>query len=138
MALNESALMEQFKATVALKDSEISKIHAENEKLSTELKKIKNRYKGMRTILDEAELKEKVAILLEVEQLRKVSKFILITVYEYNSYHISLKNANAKPNCTCINRTGTRCLKMLLSLQKNWSKARLENICLVKSSVHYR
>ena len=37
----------------------------------------------MRTILDEAELKEKVAILLEVEQLRKVSKFILITVYEY-------------------------------------------------------
>ena len=83
MALNESALMEQFKATVALKDSEISKIHAENEKLATELKKIKNRYKGMRTILDEAELKEKVAILLEVEQLRKVSKFILITVYEY-------------------------------------------------------
>jgi len=71
MALNESALMEQFKATVALKDSEISKIHAENEKLATELKKIKNRYKGMRTILDEAELKEKVAILLEVEQLRK-------------------------------------------------------------------
>ena len=135
MALNESALMEQFKATVALKDSEISKIHAENEKLATGLKKIKNRYKGMRTILDEAELKEKVAILLEVEQLRKVSKFILITVYEYN---ISLKNANAKPNCTCINRTGTRCLKMLLSLQKNWSKARLENICLVKSSVHYR
>ena len=83
MALNESALMEQFKATVALKDSEISKIHAENEKLSTELKKIKNRYKGMRTILDEAELKEKVAILLEVEQLRKVSKIILITVHEY-------------------------------------------------------
>ena len=91
MALNESALMEQFKATVALKDSEISKIHAENEKLSTELKKIKNRYKGMRTILDEAELKEKVAILLEVEQLRKVSKFILITVYEYKLYHIARK-----------------------------------------------
>ena len=89
MALNESALMEQFKATVALKDSEISKIHAENEKLSTELKKIKNRYKGMRTILDEAELKEKVAILLEVEQLRKVSKFILITVLPL--YHIARK-----------------------------------------------
>ena len=119
MALNESALMEQFKATVALKDSEISKIHAENEKLSTELKKIKNRYKGMRTILDEAELKEKVAILLEVEQLRKVSKFILSAVSRYIARkrmqmpnliaHLSIgPGRDDKKCCSAYRRTGAK------------------------------
>ena len=73
MALNESALMEQFKATVALKDIEISKLQNENETSLTELTKIKKRYKAMRSILDQAELKEKAEILIEVEKLRKVT-----------------------------------------------------------------
>ena len=78
MALNESALMEQFKATVALKDIEISKLQNENETSLTELTKIKKRYKAMRSILDQAELKEKAEILIEVEKLRKVTMLVWI------------------------------------------------------------
>jgi len=72
VALNESALMKQFKDTVAIKDIEIAKLQSDNETLKSELMKIKNRYKGIRQILDQAELKEKVEILIEVEKLRKV------------------------------------------------------------------
>ena len=65
--------MEQFLATVGAKDKEISKLHSENETLRSDLSKIKNRYKAMRSILDQAEIKEKAQILIEVEKLRKVS-----------------------------------------------------------------
>ena len=64
--------MEQFKATVALKDEEIARLQDENGTLAAELLKVKKRYKGMRSILDQAELKEKVEILVEAEKLRKV------------------------------------------------------------------
>lgn len=71
-ALNESALMEQYMATVGVKDKEISKLHDENKTLKSEMSKIKNRYKAMRSILDDAEIKEKAEILIEAEKLRKV------------------------------------------------------------------
>lgn len=61
-------------ATVALKDKEISKLHDENKSLKLEMSKIKNRYKAMRSILDDAEIKEKAEILIEAEKLRKVSQ----------------------------------------------------------------
>ena len=66
--------MKQFKDTVTMKDLEIAKLQSDNELLKSELSKTKNRYKGIRQILDQAELKEKVEILIEVEKLRKVSK----------------------------------------------------------------
>ena len=55
-----------------MKDIEIAKLQNDNETLKSELTKIKNRYKGIRQILDQAELKEKVEILIEAEKLRKV------------------------------------------------------------------
>ena len=76
VALNESALMKQFMDTVAAKDVEIDKLQSDNETLKLELIKIKNRYKGIRQILDQAELKEKVEILIEAEKLRKVNMVI--------------------------------------------------------------
>ena len=60
-------------ATVAVKDQEISKLQDENRSLRSEMSKIKNRYKAMRSILDDAEIKEKAEILIEAEKLRKVS-----------------------------------------------------------------
>ena len=70
--------MKQFKDTVAIKDIEIAKLQSDNETLKSELLKIKNRYKGIRQILDQAELKEKVEILIEVEKLRKVRMLKII------------------------------------------------------------
>ena len=64
--------MEQYLATVAIKDKEISKLNNDNDTLRSELSKIKNRYKVMRSILDQAEVKEKAEILIEAEKLRKV------------------------------------------------------------------
>lgn len=86
MALNESALMKQFKDTVAIKDIEIAKLQSDNETLKSELLKIKNRYKGIRQILDQAELKEKVEILIEVEKLRKVRMLKIVISRTENTY----------------------------------------------------
>ena len=69
--LNESALMEQFKATVEQKDKEIAQLKSENELLSSELLKVKKRYKTIRTILDQAEVKEKAEVIVQAEKLRK-------------------------------------------------------------------
>lgn len=72
ISMDQSALMEQFTATVALKDEEIARLQDKNDTLSAELLKVKKRYKGMRSILDQAEIKEKADILLEAEKLRQV------------------------------------------------------------------
>ena len=78
IALNESALMEQFKATVSLKDKEIATLQNENATLASELLKIKKRYKTMRSILDQAELREKAEIVAEAEKLRKVNTVLSV------------------------------------------------------------
>ena len=69
--LNESALMEQFKATVEQKDKEIAQLKSENESLSSELLKVEKRYKTIRTILDQVEVKEKAEVIVQAEKLRK-------------------------------------------------------------------
>lgn len=69
--LNQSALMEQFKATVEQKDKEIAQLKSENESLSSELLKVKKRYKTIRTILDQAEVKETAEVIVQAEKLRK-------------------------------------------------------------------
>ena len=69
--------MEQFKATVSLKNTEISELRSENETLAAELLKIKKRYKTMRSILDQAEIREKAEIVAEAEKLRKVNSIRL-------------------------------------------------------------
>ena len=78
--------MKQFKDTVAIKDIEIAKLQSDNETLKSELMKIKNRYKGIRQILDQAELKEKVEILIEVEKLRKVRMLKIVISRTENTY----------------------------------------------------
>ena len=78
--------MKQFKDTVAIKDIEIAKLQSDNETLKSELLKIKNRYKGIRQILDQAELKEKVEILIEVEKLRKVRMLKIAISRTENTY----------------------------------------------------
>ena len=78
VALNESALMQQFVTTVAEKDSEISRLKAEKDSLASKIISMKERFKKMMSVLDQAEFKEKVVLAAEVEKLKKVISWLFM------------------------------------------------------------
>ena len=60
------------KQLLSVKDAEIAQLKEQNQELHSELAKVKSRYKLMRGILDQSEIREKAEIVAEVVKLRNV------------------------------------------------------------------
>lgn len=95
---NTSALQNQYKIDLEKKDLEISNLKCSNELLTSEIEKIKKRYKTMRSILDQSELKEKVELVAEAQKLRTVkdemSQNIITLTRELEQYKTKTQGLN--------------------------------------------
>jgi len=95
---SSSAIQNQFKTDLEKKDLEISNLKQTNEDLRTQLEKIKKRYKITRSLLDEAEMKEKAQLAKELIELREVkdemSQNIIDLTKEVEQYKTKTQGLN--------------------------------------------
>lgn len=95
---NSAVLQNQFKTDLEKKDLEILQLKASNEDLRIQLDKIKKRYKTTRSVLDEAEMKEKAQLVQELIGLRDVkdemSQNIIELTKELEQYKTKTQGLN--------------------------------------------
>jgi len=68
----ESGIVSKYKAELEEKDREIQVLKVENTKLTDDCKEVKKRNKQLCVILSQGEMKDKKAVLVEVEQLKSI------------------------------------------------------------------
>merc|ERR1712029_1043322 len=79
-AQKERETVERVTADGAKRDAELERLHVENEGLRADLAKVKGRYKTMRGLLEEAEVKSRAELAAEVVKLRSVNDEVMSEV----------------------------------------------------------